>query len=287
MTADLSVLDQRVYPGAGDIDDCWVVATQWAYRASTAYPRGMTTVPEFRKAAGKPDLPGPSGGSITDIMRAVRTLWPGLDVIEYERPSWSGFMGEMRTGRYASLAVLSSQLPAKLRFGFNGPHQVGVAMVGGTLLVANPLAKQGSAPIPITEAELARAAVNVANGWVLAALFPPEASVRNFELLYDTDGRVIAGSLVVNGPDHYWLRLVDGALRGPATDGWSKQAVKVRLTEDITNKPHPGVDRRTGYLIGDDAAFFLEQDVTFTPYPGEATGYAKGKAAALAAVEAI
>ena len=127
-----------------------------------------------------------------------------------------------------------------------------------------------------------------------------ESQMRNFEYVYDADGKVIAGSLTVHGADHYWLRLVDGKLLGPARDGWAKQAVKVRLTEDITSTPHPGVDRRTGYLIGDKAAFFLESDVTFTRYPdrydegrvdGEAEGYAEGyddaKVKAAAAVGAI
>ena len=285
---DLTVLNQRVYPGAGDVDDCFVVATEWAYRASTANPTGMTTVPVFRKAAGKPDLPGPTGGNLDDIMLAVGKLWPALDVVGYKHPSWQGFMDAMREGRYASLAVLSSQLPSNLRFGFNGPHQVGVAMVAGVLLVANPLAKQGSAPIPISSVQLARAAAGLNNGWVMAALFPKESSVRNFELLYDDAGRVIAGSLTVHGADHYWLRLVDGAILGPARDGWAKQAIRVRLTEDITNKPHPGVDRRTGYLIGDNAAFFLESDVTFTPYPDRyGAGYDAAKVKATAAVGAI
>ena len=47
----LTVISQRLYPGAGDIDDCWVVATCWAARAAGV--AHLPTVPEFRAAANK------------------------------------------------------------------------------------------------------------------------------------------------------------------------------------------------------------------------------------------
>lgn len=171
MSLILSILNQKLYPGAGDVDDCWAVATIWAYRAATD-ATVLPTVPEFRAAANKPDLPGPTGGNITDIMRAVAKLWPNLGVEEYEHPSWEPFVAKVKAGGIASLAVLSSLLPPALRFGFYGNHQVGVAYEGGQLLVANPLARQGSAPVPINEAHLRDAALGIANGWVLAAIFP-------------------------------------------------------------------------------------------------------------------
>lgn len=101
----------------------------------------------------------------------------------------------------------------------------------------------------------------------------PEEPVRNFTLLYGLDGRLVTGSLLVRTSadgttPHSYLRLKDGVLvKATGIVGKVKQAVKVRLTENITPKDVPGVDRRTGYLIGDDAAFLLESDVNFTPYP--------------------
>ena len=142
----------------------------WAFRAATGVT-SLPTVPEFRAAANKPDKPGPTGGNITDIMRAVGRLWPSLGVVEYEHPDWDTFARKVKDGQIASLAILSSALPRKMRFGFDGAHQIGLVYENG-FLMANPLAPQGSAPIPISEAYLKNAALAVSNGWVLAALFP-------------------------------------------------------------------------------------------------------------------
>jgi hypothetical protein len=182
-----AVLNQKVYPGAGDVDDCFVVATCWAARIAGV--RDLPTVKEFRAAANKPDLPGPSGGSITDIMRAVNVLWPDLGVTEYERPDWDAFALALRRGKVASLGVLSSLLPSKLRFGFGGAHQIGVLFDGG-YLVANPLAPQGSEPIPISETALRNAARGLAMGWILAALFPRGDAMSELALAPAAYGRV-------------------------------------------------------------------------------------------------
>jgi hypothetical protein len=96
--------------------------------------------------------------------------------------------------------------------------------------------------------------------------------MRNFELLRGTDGLPIIGTVKVKSPDgvstpHSYLRLSDGALR-PADGlvGVTKAAVKIRLTDPITAGPQPeGVDRQSGFLIGDLAAFLLATDVSFTP----------------------
>lgn len=173
MTLLLSVLNQAKYPGAGAIiDDCWAVATIWAYRAATGATI-LPTITAFRAAAGKPDVPGKVvGGNIADIMRAVGVLWPDEPVTEWAHPDWDGFAALVRAGGIASLAVSSALLPTALRYGFLGAHQVGVVYEGGQWLVANPLAPQGSAPQAITEPLLSLAARAVDNGWVLAAVFP-------------------------------------------------------------------------------------------------------------------
>ena len=72
------------------------------------------------------------------------------------------------------------------------------------------------------------------------------------------------GSLVVKSdPAIRYLRLSDGTLQPAA--GMVKP-----IAWPITLKPAlgggaPGADRSSGYLIGDDAAFVLASDVTFTP----------------------
>lgn len=178
MTLPLAI-SQIGYPGAGDVDDCWVVATIWAAKAAGAVR--MPTVPEFRAAAGNPDRPGPTGGDLTQIMRATPTIWPELTTEEFKAQDWPGFLAKLRAGWIASLAVLSSFLPADLRYNFYGSHQIGVAMVGDTIYVMNPLMKNGAILRTIAPSILRSAALVVANGWVLAALFKPKggATVPN------------------------------------------------------------------------------------------------------------
>ena len=286
MSRDLAVLSQKSYPAAGDVDDCWAVATIWAHRAATGDTH-LPTMTEFRAAAGNPDKPGPTGGNIADIMRACAKLWPGT-AVQYSSPGWTPFVAAVKAGNIASLAVLSSKLPANLRFGFAGNHQVGVAYEGGQLVVANPLAPQGSAPIPITEDALHKAASAVANGWILAALF--EATpMLNFHVI----SPLATGLLTVTHAGHSYLRLVDGVLVEMGV-GMTKQAVRIQLTEDCPGKPStPGQDRKSGYLVGDLAAFILATDCTFTPaVTGDAAaarkaGFNEAKAKAITAVEAI
>lgn len=164
------VLNQ-VIRDPGDADDCWVVATFWAARASDPGVR-IPSIDAFRRAAGKPDRPGSQGGNLDDIMRGCREIWPGLAVTRY-RGAWEAFAGLVRGGRPASLAVLSSKLPARLRYGFLFPHQIGVAWDGAAFVVANPLAPEGSAPQRI-DAPTLRAAAEalLSTREVLAAVFP-------------------------------------------------------------------------------------------------------------------
>jgi hypothetical protein len=147
------VLSQRTYPGAGDIDDCWVVATVWAAVASvpSIWQPSVTT---FRKYAGDPDDGISDGGSIDECFKGAKGCWPGLDSTLWKANEFSGFLSLVKAGRPASVALDSAALPSRLRFGFMGKHQVGIVWDGTKLLCANPLAAQGSRPLTITEAEL-------------------------------------------------------------------------------------------------------------------------------------
>ena len=289
MSRILTVISQRGYPGAGDIDDCWVISTLWAYRAATGDTH-LPTVTDFRAAAHNPDRPGATGGDLDDIMDACAKLWPGK-ATRYSTYAWQPLVAAIEAGNTASLAVLSSKLPANLRFGFYGPHQLGIAWENGHLVAANPLAPDGSAPIPISSAALQRAAAAVKNGAILAAIFEAQPML-NFHLILGPDGTPITGTVRVTTAGHSYLRLVDGLLVSAGV-GMTKAAVQVRLTEDCPGKPsHAGQDRRTGWLVGDLAAFLLGTAVTFTPEPGDTAaahkaGFAEAKARAIAAAEGI
>lgn len=246
MTTLPPVISQVTYPEAGDVDDCFAVATIWAATAADPSARrpGMT---EFRAAAGNPDKPGPTGGNLDNIMSAVRGIWPELTVMSYRSRSWLGFVAALTAGKIASLAVLSSELPAPLRFGFGGSHQVGVICQADRLWLANPLARDGAAPLPITEAELRRAAEAVAGGEIQAALFTPIAGgemltaptgitspqrvriVRAGDLLDVPGGKRIAGAPVrrtypyIGTTPGYKAVLVQTAI--PYPDGKSRPTV--------------------------------------------------------------
>ena len=166
------VINQVRYPGAGDVDDCWVVATVWA--ATVADPNApRPTIPEFRAAAGNPDDPGPDGGTLPQVIRGAAASWSYLTIAKYQSTDWGAFARRLADGWTASLAVIAAELPPNLRFGFSGAHQVGVVVRDGTWLVANPLAPQGSAPIPCPLDMLRQAARRFGGGYVFAALFKP------------------------------------------------------------------------------------------------------------------
>lgn len=87
------------------------------------------------------------------------------------------------------------------------------------------------------------------------------ATVQSFTLLPGP-----SGSIVVNGDNHAYLRLADNVLH-PIPNGATKPlAYPVKLLVPIPGGA-AGADRQTGYLIGDEAAFLLKSDVTFTPFP--------------------
>lgn len=154
----LGTFNQASWAGVGDIDECWIIATYWALVATGIMTRDqLPTIAEFREAAGRPDKPGPSGGNNKVLMLALKTLIPQADAKMIDG-SFQSFKAELGRGYVASLSVLSSKLPKWLQFGFQGAHQVSVYFKGGQFYLANPLAKEGSALIQISEADLKSAA---------------------------------------------------------------------------------------------------------------------------------
>ena len=177
------VINQVTYPLVGDVDDCSVIATFWAARDS-GYMGSLPTVPEFRRAAGVPDRPGPSGIDNYHVWLGVQGTELRVLGGTFWNVDWAPFARTVRQGSSASLAVLSSKLPANLRFGFQGAHRIGVAFDGSTFVVANPLAHGGSAPLPCPELSLRNAAYAVSAGYALAVTFPAQ---ENPDMLKVTD----------------------------------------------------------------------------------------------------
>lgn len=128
--------------------------------------------------------------------------------------------------------------------------------------------------------------------YVRANLAPPTTGgdlVRSFT--FDATRRV--GTLVVNGPGHEYLRLRDNTLHGPidpATFGTHQAFGPVTLVGGGISGP---TDTRTvGYIVGTEAAFLIEADVTFTPDPAAtpddpAADAAEQKTAVNAALDTI
>ncbi len=221
------VISQVSYPGAGDVDDCWVVATVWA--ALAADPDATRpTVPEFRVAAHVPDRPGPTGGTLDDIIRGASAIWPGLRISRHDSTEWEPFMRFLRAGWSASLAVLSSSLPTTLQFGFRGAHQVGVVWHAGQLRLANPLARNGSAPAWIDETALRTAARALGRGWIRAALFAPATGDHGMPI-YVLRERPGTLTVPANATVRGWLPRSDGT-------GW-------RVERTWRPKPEPSSAR--------------------------------------------
>ena len=247
------VISQVTYPLVGDVDDCSVVSTFWAAR-DAGYAGRLPTVPEFRRAAGVPDRPGPSGidnyhvwlGVQGTALRDLRgTLW---------NAKWEPFALAVKGGASASLATLSSKLPPYLRFGFNGAHRVGVAWDGATFMVANPLAPGGSAPLPCPEATLKAAAYAVSAGYALAVTFPSTLEPDMLKVtnatpvtvdiavgkqLYDLNGRPFSANHVAR--NDVYSPFVSGTFRSVVvglTEGPALLLVKVADATGV--KPYPG-----------------------------------------------
>lgn len=166
------VFNQVRFANAGDVDDCWVVATIWAAK-SVASSIELPDVTQFRAAADDPDDGVNDGGNNDEMVRAVRKLWPHIPLVDFRSSDWARFIGFLREGRVASVAVLSSSLPPNLRFGFGGPHQVGVVWDGANFRLMNPLAPQGSTPPVIAEAALRKAAFDLFGFRMKAVVLSP------------------------------------------------------------------------------------------------------------------
>lgn len=155
------ILSQKFWPGVGDIDDCWVLsALMMVFAVFPWLPLPGTKV--FRAAAGDPDDTQSDGGSQQEIMKGIRRTWPSVANLfrQHDHDSWNEFAGDVGQGRNVSVAVDSSLLPDKIKFGFNGFHRVNVCMQpGGRVFFGNPLADAYDKWIEIDNLDVIRDAV--------------------------------------------------------------------------------------------------------------------------------
>lgn len=182
------VFSQRKWPGAGDVDDCWVVSGIQAVNVTAPWLR-LVSVPAFRRAAGEPDVQGEAnGGQLRDIRRGIRTLFPDYADLwdNAYGVTWDAFVAHALEHRPLSVAVRSSKLPTRLQFGFGGYHQITIAVKGdGTWLVANPLAEPYARWITVNPVELkpavmayGRAQAGASGAWYVVGPTDAEALER-------------------------------------------------------------------------------------------------------------
>jgi hypothetical protein len=171
-----AVANQGKFPGAGDLDDCWIVAT-WMCANGVRPDIAKGDITWMRGAAGDPDDGIADGGSNTEILKMCRRMWPDIEVTDVAGREWDWLLNRLRADvRPVSLAVLSSELPRALRFGFQGPHQVSFWHESGDFWFANPLAPEGSRPLAVQPADIRPAAKRMtSNGTVRGVLFPTRA----------------------------------------------------------------------------------------------------------------
>lgn len=151
-------ISQITYFGVGDIDECSIIASFWAARQA-GFTGKLPTIGEFRRQAGVPDAPGPTGLTNTQVWQGLtRTgLAEGASILR-RGTTWSDFVQSMQVaGTAASVALNSGALPIGYRYGFQGAHRVGLVWENGQWYIANPLAPEGSGPQAISEADIKRA----------------------------------------------------------------------------------------------------------------------------------
>ena len=172
----VGAFSQHYWPGVGDIDDCWVVASLQAVAAVAPWSY-LHTVPTFRAKAGNPDEAGvQDGGTIAQSAKAIRALYPELDIeVSTGNLTWSQFLSRVKAGHPAMVFLMSSGLLDKYEYGYKGEHAVAVAWDGASLRIANPLARPHSRWRVIAPSELETAVKAVAGAGVQGILMPTVA----------------------------------------------------------------------------------------------------------------
>lgn len=193
------VINQRQYPGVGDVDDCNVIVPFWCLIASGERTREtLPSVKAFRAAAGVPDRPGATGLTNAQALQAVNKLAPESEAFSFVR-NHERFMKHLDRGTVASVSVDSKLLPVDMQYGFTGTHQIGIVrnprkVASGYYLMMNPLAREGSNLVPISRPELERAVYGLFRDGKFHAVMFPDA----IEQVDPKDARIAELEKIVN-----------------------------------------------------------------------------------------
>ena len=162
-------INQLVYWGIGDYNECSIIAAYWAARAA-GFTGTLPTIAAFKQAAGVTgQVMGHSAAQIGSGL--IGTSLAVMKPLVMQGATWAEFASAIKAGGTASVSVLSSLLPNELRFGFYGTHSIGVTYAGGSWYVANPLAPDKSKPLAISEAALKTAVEGFSGGGVVGIFF--------------------------------------------------------------------------------------------------------------------
>jgi hypothetical protein len=193
----IRILSQKLWPAAGDVDDCWVLASLMAVIAVSpwSWPVNVT---QFRAAAGDPDKPGPTPGGVNDAYRAVRKLYPNLAVTLATGWTAAKILAAIKTNRPAYISVKAGALPSNCQFGFTGNHAVmlmwraATGTAPATLYLYNPLAPAYAGPITISEAAITKA-MNAHTGGPAALIMPSVEDAFKTHPLYQAPAAAPGG----------------------------------------------------------------------------------------------
>lgn len=258
-----------------DLDECWLAATETCARYhQPGCP--LPTVRQARSACKNPDGPGPDGGTLDDIMEVVAAYFPDFGVRQFNSPDWAMFRNYLSAGWVAAVAVISAELPASLRYGFKGPHEIAAQLVDGKFLTCNPLALGGSAPQAIPEASLRSAAQALGGGSVQAALFPP----GDVSMIYLKEAKT--GKFVVKaGSQPRAWKLGPGGLVAVKTPPASSKGATFAFDHRIT-RVGDDPDPRLNVMLHGTAGFYADLYVaagsvseTYDPPPVDTTPYSQ------------
>lgn len=184
------VFNQKAWPRAGDVDDCWVVSAIQC--TNTVFPwLHLPDVTQFRAAAGDPDDGVSDGGNSAEIVKGSVGVWPVLTGrLRAFRLSWEAFVAYVNAGHPASIALMTGKLPAGLNHGqaTNIAHQCSVARPkqgsGEPLYFANPLAPVYSHWDECGYVDIKAAVLDYGNGAVVGVGWPTEAEAYRLHPLW-------------------------------------------------------------------------------------------------------
>lgn len=181
-----AVKNQKTFPGAGDVDDCWVVAT-WMGVKAIRPEIAVGSVTWYRGAAGDPDDGVSDGGSTDEILRMCARVWPDVRTVDMRGKAWDWLVTRLKANvRPASIAVKSGAMPSAYRFGFNGAHQILIWWEDGKMWMANPLAPEGAKPMHVDPTAIKLAAYALTgNRTLLGVLLPTRAEALATWKRYD------------------------------------------------------------------------------------------------------